>query len=165
MRRVVTDRRRDVLAVPNAALRFRPEGMGQGDSQRTGQRQRQAGGQGQGAGESQAPGQPAGGAQRERGQGGGQGNGNWQRDRDAASDDTPPPVVKRTIWVEVDGKPASREVTTGITDGRVTEITGGTLKEGENVIVSVLGQGPGQQGQGQQRGGQGQGQRGGFRIL
>jgi hypothetical protein len=47
-------------------------------------------------------------------------------------------------------------VTAGITDGRVTEITGGELKEGENVIVSVAGQNPNQRGQ--------QGQRG-FRIL
>ena len=40
-------------------------------------------------------------------------------------------MVKRTVYVLVDGKPAPREVTTGITDGRVTEITGGELKEGE----------------------------------
>ena len=33
--------------------------------------------------------------------------------------------------VLVNGKPEAREVTTGITDGRVTEITGGTLKQGD----------------------------------
>ena len=60
----------------------------------------------------------------------------------------------------MDEKPAPREITTGITDGRLTEITGGTLKEGENVIVSVTGQNPGQQ-----RSGQGQRAGGGLRIL
>ena len=49
-------------------------------------------------------------------------------------------------------------MTTGITDGRVTEVSSEQLKEGDNVIVSIAGQNPNQQ----QRG---QGQRGGFRIL
>jgi len=61
--------------------------------------------------------------------------------------------------VLADGKPVAREVTVGITDGRVTEITDGNLKEGENVIVSAGGQ-PGQRGQGQ-----GAGCQRGFRIL
>ena len=68
----------------------------------------------------------------------------------------PAPEPKRTVYVLVNGKPEPREVTTGITDGRVTEITGGTLKPGENVIVSAGGQNP------NQRGGQGRPQ---FRIL
>jgi HlyD family secretion protein len=64
--------------------------------------------------------------------------------------------MKRSVYVLVDGEPAPREVSTGITDGRLTEITGGDLKEGESVIVSSGSQA-------QQRG---QGQRGGgFRIL
>ena len=41
-------------------------------------------------------------------------------------------------------RPVPREVTTGLTDGRVTEITGGELKEGEAVIVGVAGQNNGQ---------------------
>ena len=67
--------------------------------------------------------------------------------------------AKRTVYVLQADKPVPREVTPGITDGRVTEILGGELKEGDNVIVSIAGQNPNQQ-----RGGQGQGQRG-FRIL
>jgi HlyD family secretion protein len=67
-------------------------------------------------------------------------------------------VDTRTLYVLADGKPAARQVTVGITDGRVTEITGGELKEGENVIVSMGGP------QAQRAPGQGQGQRG-FRIL
>ncbi len=128
---VITDRREDVLGVPNAALRFRPESAG-----------------------------PAagGGAQRAQGAQGGAGAGNRpRRERGAEGDEGRPAAAPRTVYVEVNGQPQPREVTTGITDGRVTEITGGDLKEGEKVIVSVAGANPNQQ-----RGG---GQRGGFRIL
>jgi HlyD family secretion protein len=141
---IVTDRRRDVLAVPNTALRFRPEGTTTGAAPATSgsaqagagqRRERTEGGQGQGQGE---------------------GNGNWRRKKDGESDDdaAAPAVVKRTLYVLVGGNPAAREVTTGLTDGRVTEITGGELKEGETIIVGVAGQNPqGQRGgQQQQRG-------------
>jgi HlyD family secretion protein len=134
---VVTDRREDAISVPNAALRFRPEGMDKG----TGNGNWQAGGA-------------------ERRQGGGAGAGNRQRRERGADGEEgrQAQVARRTVWVEVNGKPEPREVTTGISDGRVTEITSGDLKEGENVIVSLAGANPNQQrGQGQQRGG--------FRIL
>jgi HlyD family secretion protein len=148
---VVTDRRRDVLSVPNSALRFRPEGVPLGGAAASGS---PAGGQ-------RAANVPGG--QRERRQGGqdGEVNGNWRRNRDesAAGEDGPPPVVKRTLYVLVNDKPVAREVTTGITDGRVTEITSGDLKEGEAVITGTSGQN--QQGQ---RGG-GQNRPGGPRIL
>jgi HlyD family secretion protein len=125
---VVTDRRRDVLSVPNAALRFRPEGASAGGA--------------------------SAGAARERGQG--SGNGNWRRNRDtgeAGGEDGPPPVPKRTLYVLVKGEPVPREVTTGITDGRVTEISSGDLKEGEALITGVAGQNnQGQRGAAQQRG-------------
>jgi HlyD family secretion protein len=126
---VITDRRRDVLSVPNAALRFRPEGA-------------PAGG---------APAAGAGGQRRERGQGS-QDGGNWRRNRDEGGEDGPAPVAKRTLYVLINDKPVAREVTTGITDGRVTEITGGDLKDGETVIVGVAGQNRQGQGPGQQRG-------------
>jgi HlyD family secretion protein len=153
---VVTDRRRDVLSVPNAALRFRPDGVPPGGGPAASAA----------AGGGAAPPGAAGG-QRERwragqnGQGGGE-SGNWRRNRDDGADGEdggPPPVLKRTLYVLVDEKPVAREVTTGITDGRVTEITGGDLKEGEMVIIGAAGQ----QGQQGQRGG-GQGPRG-PRIL
>jgi HlyD family secretion protein len=138
---VVTDRRKDVMAVPNAALRFRPEGVGPGG-------QRTVAGQSQNAG-----------GARERGAGGqsGQGSGGQWRER-RGDDDAVAAPVKRTVYVLVDGQPVPREVDTGITDGRVTEITGGDLKDGDNVIVSIAGQNPNQQRGGAQRGG-------GFRIL
>jgi HlyD family secretion protein len=143
---VVTDRRRDVLTVPNAALRFRPEN----------------------AGPPQASGGSAGGGTRRRGEGGGsqagggqgENSGSWRRDRGADNEEGGPPApARRTVYVLQEGKPVPREVAPGITDGRVTEILSGELKEGDNVIVAVAGQNPNQQ-----RGGQGQGQRG-FRIL
>ena len=68
------------------------------------------------------------------------------------ADDAAPVVVKRTVYVLVEGKPVPRSVTTGLTDGRVTEITGGELKEGDAVIVGVAGQNSQGQRGGQQRG-------------
>jgi HlyD family secretion protein len=142
---IVVDRRRDVMAVPNTALRFRPEGASpdQG-AQRPG---------GQGAGAAGGGQRRERGARSESGQGAGEGQ-NWRRDRDADGDDAVPVVVKRTLYVLVEGEPVPRSVTTGLTDGRVTEITGGDLKEGEAVIVGVAGQNNQSQrgGQQQQRG-------------
>lgn len=136
---VITDRREDVLSVPNAALRFRPEGVTAA----------------QGAAQSAVQG--AAGASPDRAQGGAGAGNRQRRERGAEGEAGRPAQISRTVWVEVNGKPQAREVTTGITDGRVTEITGGDLKEGERVIVSAAGANPSQQ--------RGQGQRGGFRIL
>ena len=136
---IVTDRRRDVLAVPNTALRFRPEGAA-------------AGGPPAATGTAQA----GTGQRRERAEGAEQGDGSWRRKKEGESDDdtAAPAVVKRTLYVLVNGDPAAREVTTGLTDGRVTEVTGGELKQGEAVIVGIAGQnnGQGQRGGQQQRG-------------
>jgi HlyD family secretion protein len=128
---VVTDRTSDVLTVPNAALRFRPESAGAPAGAGPGGQRPNAGG--------------AGGQRRER-----RALGDGDGDGEAA-----PPVVKRTVYVLANEKLQPREITTGITDGRVTEVTGGTLKEGENVITGIVGQNPNQRGQGQR----------GFRIL
>jgi HlyD family secretion protein len=144
---IVTDRRRDVLAVPNTALRFRPEGAPAGGAAAATSGTVQAG---------------AGGQRRERaaaGQGQGEGSasgaGMSRRDKAGESDgdDAAPAVIKRTVYVLVDGQAAPREVITGLTDGRVTEITGGELKEGDAVIVGAAGQNSqGQRGGQQQRG-------------
>jgi HlyD family secretion protein len=147
---IVTDRRRDVLAVPNTALRFRPEGASAGGAPAQGQ------GQGQGQGASRPSGAGAANAAGGQGQGEGTGQNRRRRDRDGEGDDEgggPPAVIRRTVYVLVDGEPAPREVVAGLTDGRITEITDGTLKEGEAVIIGVAGQGQGQgQRGGQQRG-------------
>jgi HlyD family secretion protein len=137
---IVTDRRRDVLSVPNTALRFRPEGV-------------QAGGGSSGPGTAQAgAGQRRDGQSRD-GQSRDGNSGRRKRDDDSEDDAAPPAVVKRTVYVLVNGVPAPREVTTGLTDGRITEVTGGELKEGEAIIVGVVGQNAqGQRGGQQQRG-------------
>jgi HlyD family secretion protein len=127
---VITDRRPDVLAVPNAALRFRPEVAGAGS--------------GAGARERGAPGMGGQGQRRLRGL---DGDGEGEGARGAAAN--------RTLYVLANGKAEPRAVTVGITDGRVTEITGGEIKEGDPVIVSIAGQNPNPRGQGQR----------GFRIL
>jgi len=131
---IVTDRRRDVLTVPNTALRFRPEGA-------------QAGAPAGVAPASPGTAQAGAGPRRE-------GEGNGRRRRDESEDDAVPAApAKRAIYVLVDGAPVAREVTTGLTDGRVTEVTGGELKEGEAIIVGIVGQNSqGQRGGQQQRG-------------
>jgi HlyD family secretion protein len=46
------------------------------------------------------------------------------------------------VWVlGPDGKPAAVQVTLGITDGSATEVQRGDLKEGQEIIVGVAGQG------------------------
>jgi HlyD family secretion protein len=146
---VVTDRRRDVLAVPNAALRFRPDGVGPPGAPGAGAASGGNAGGAQGARRERAAGQggPA--------QGGGQGQDERRRNRDDEEGGGPPPVPARTVYVLVKDEPQPRQVTTGLTDGRLTEITGGELKEGEQVITGIVGQssqgGPGGP-RGQQRG-------------
>ncbi len=91
--------RKEVLTVPNAALRFRPPG----DAAPGKDAQKAA----EGGGSPRPPG------------GGG-------RKRDTGSG---------TVYVLADGKLKAVAVGTGITDNRVTEITGGDLKAGDKVIT------------------------------
>ncbi|HEX8301264.1 efflux RND transporter periplasmic adaptor subunit [Sphingomonas sp.] len=76
----------------------------------------------------------------------------------------------QTVYIQgADGKPQPVEVTTGDTNGTVTEVTGGKLKPGDKVITGQLSANSGGQRSGQRRqggggqsgGGQGGGQRGG----
>jgi HlyD family secretion protein len=131
---ITIDERNNVLKVPNAALRFTPQdgsvqrtrgGNGSGGGQR---RQQQAdtannsGGSGSSAGATPAA---SGGDQR------GSGERNF----------APPsaPVLQgqtRVIWVMgQDGKPQSRRIKVGLTDGAATEVVEGNLQEGELVIT------------------------------
>ncbi len=55
---------------------------------------------------------------------------------------TPPPKpgssdANPKVWTLKDGEPLGIEVSTGITDGRVTEITGGSLTAGTPLIISI----------------------------
>jgi HlyD family secretion protein len=137
---IVTDRRRDVLTVPNTALRFRPEGAATAGpmSAQAGAGQRRERAEGRGPGASQGPGPGAGEGRR--------------RNDDESEEGAAPVVAKRPVFVLLNGAAVAREITTGLSDGRVTEVTGGDLKEGEPVIVGVVGQNSQGQRGGQQRG-------------
>jgi HlyD family secretion protein len=53
-------------------------------------------------------------------------------------------VPESTVWVlGPNGKPAPVEIKTGLSDGNYTEVTGGDLKQGEQVIVAAFSEGGG----------------------
>ena len=103
---VVTAKKDDVLAVPNAALRFKPPASALGSASA------RAGGRPAGSAWTAGSGRPRGG-----GPGGG--------------DD----VERKTAYKLVGLTPVSVRITTGITDGSFTEVLGDTLKEGDQLIV------------------------------
>lgn len=123
---IVTMARQNALLVPNAALRFTPSAPGSS----------QAGsGQGGIAG-ALVPRRPR------RGGGGG-------GDTKSA---TMSKGAEQTVYIlGADGKPQPVQVTTGNTDGTMTEVTGGQLKPGDKVITGQLATGSSGSGQRRQR--------------
>jgi HlyD family secretion protein len=135
----------DVLRVPNAAMRFRPTpeifaalglpvppavreaserkagGSGAGSGAGGGARSGGAPGGGARAGGSGAPGGP-GGPAGGRGRPGGRGDG---------------PTDRRSVWAMRDGKPQMVSLRIGLSDGSMTEIVEGELREGEVVVVDA----------------------------
>jgi HlyD family secretion protein len=118
--------RRDVLAVPNAALRFRPppesnahmppEARGRfADARGPGEAGHGAGSRGTDEGLHPGGGDGA------RGREGSQG----------ASD-------QRTVWKLVASEPIAVTATLGLSDGAFTELTGGDLLEGDPVVVDAI---------------------------
>ncbi len=109
---VVYDERRDVLAVPNAALRFRPPPSIAGSSS------------------SDRP------HHHTHGEGSGHGRG-----RDDPTGDRPdkpdPKAEAKNVWVLRGGTPQTASVHTGLSDGTMTEILDG-LAEGDQVVVDTL---------------------------
>ncbi|WP_224370420.1 efflux RND transporter periplasmic adaptor subunit [Hyalangium versicolor] len=95
---IVTDQKADVLAVPNAALRFRP---------------------------ASAMAAPAGGPQQPQ-----TGTAGASAAAGRASDGS------RTLFVLRDGTAAPVHVKTGLTDGSVTEVREGELREGDRIITA-----------------------------
>lgn len=85
---IIVAEKKDVLKIPNAALRFRPAVKEAGQL-----RKRQSTDQGGGV----------------------------------------------SVYTPVDGKPKRIPITLGISDGSFTEVAGGNLKEGQEVIVEALG--------------------------
>ncbi len=157
-------RRENVLTVPNAALRFRPnlseaelrqkieEHRQQRDSERNqnaqggeqanpqgqnNQAAKPSGGQrpqGSGAGQGNAPGQAAGNANQGRQAGANQGNA--QEQGASGGGENRQRRDGQMVWVLVGGKTLEpRFIRTGLTNGRVTEIIGGELQEGDVIVT------------------------------
>jgi HlyD family secretion protein len=139
---ITIDERNDVLKVPNAALRFTPQGA-TGQRQRTGQggsaansvqgtrrRSRQADNANNASGDNStaASGGDATAAN------GTQAEGARERVAPATS-----PVLEgqtRRVWVlGQDGQPQPRRIKVGLTDGAATEVLEGDLREGEIVVT------------------------------
>ena len=124
---ITIDERNNVLKVPNSALRFMPQ-----DAARTGNRNSAGNGTGQGRRRQQGENAGDAGGAAAGGQGG-QGSGE-RRFAPASS-----PVLEgqtRLVWVlGADGKPQSRRIKVGLSDGASTEVVEGNLQEGELVIT------------------------------
>src|SRR6185503_4687159 len=128
---ITIDERNNVLKVPNSALRFTPtDASGQRIGRGGGNSNDQTGGQG--------------GQRRQRAQQSQAGGGNAAASpgQQQQSNFAPPsapvlPGQTRMIWVMgQDGKPQSRRIQVGLSDGASTEvIEGSNLKEGEMVIT------------------------------
>jgi HlyD family secretion protein len=138
---ITIDERNNVLKVPNAALRFTPQAAtGQqgattaqgGTSNASGQGSRQGGAR---QGTANANNANAGSVSNAPAENGAQADGS--RERRIASPTSP--VLEgqtRRIWVlGQDGKPQSRQIKVGLTDGAATEVVEGNLQEGEIVIT------------------------------
>ena len=120
------DERNNVLKVPNAALRFRPQ-----DASAT------SGGNGQGARQGRQRGADAGGNAAGQSPQAGQNGGQNNQSNFAPSSAPVLPGQTRVVWVlGADGKPQSRRIKIGLTDGVSTEVVEGNLQEGELAITS-----------------------------
>ena len=109
--RIVTDRRDTVLKVPNAALRFRPPNSD--------------GGRGDGAAPSaSAP-------------GGAQGN-QPSRERALPDQQGSRAATGRVYQSGAGSEPKAVDLKLGLSDGSVTEITAGPLKEGDEVVIGLV---------------------------
>ncbi|MCM3904366.1 MAG: efflux RND transporter periplasmic adaptor subunit [Pyrinomonadaceae bacterium] len=138
---VTIDERNNVLKVPNSALRFVPQDASGRRSRNSGSNSSagesgQASGQGSGQGRRRQQGENAGAAAgaSPAAQGDGQQGSGERRFAPASA-----PVLEgqtRLIWVlGQDGKPQSRRIKVGLSDGASTEVVEGNLQEGEMVIT------------------------------
>jgi HlyD family secretion protein len=126
---ITIDERNNVLKVPNSSLRFVPQDA-------AGQRNRNSAGNPSGQGRRRQQAESAGDAAgaNSAAQRGGQQGGGERRFAPASA-----PVLEgqtRLVWVlGQDGKPQSRRIKVGLSDGASTEVVEGNLQEGEMVIT------------------------------
>ncbi len=120
---ITIDERNNVLKVPNSALRFTPQDA---NGQRTGAN----------AGAGNANGQ---GRRRQTDNANGADNSSPAQSGESRFAPPTAPVLAgqtRLVWVlGADGKPQSRRIKVGLTDGVSTEVVEGNLQEGEMVIT------------------------------
>ncbi|MFO0588316.1 MAG: efflux RND transporter periplasmic adaptor subunit [Polyangiaceae bacterium] len=126
----------DVVAVPNQALRFRPPPeMLPSASASAGTAAGSAGTAAGAAGTAAGSDAPSG-----TGRGRGNGGGSWgggARPAGAGMGRDGGDTANKTIYVLRDGKPQAITIQTGLTDGTNTELTGGDLHEGDQVILDA----------------------------
>ena len=117
------------LRVPNAALRFRPPPEMLASLSKGSRGSREGGVSAQTA--------EGGGAGGRRGGGRG-GGGRWRGAAGTDGSDTPTPD-RKTVWVLRDDKPVRVTFRAGVSDGSLTEVAEGELREGDQVITAVTG--------------------------
>ncbi|MBS1117509.1 MAG: Efflux transporter, family, subunit precursor, partial [candidate division NC10 bacterium] len=122
--KLLVARRENALLVPNAAFRFRLDGVSGGSG---GQRAAVATGQGSGGPGGGGSSPSAAGPRSGAGTGGGAGRGSEARQGDAS---------RQRLYVLADGKPIERQVKIGLSDGQRTEILDG-VNEGDAVILGL----------------------------
>ena len=124
---IITSERRDVLTVPNRALRFTPPAVLASAAAAGQQGRPQAGGGLPGFGAPRMMG-PGGGGNRQRPGGAGSAEGGRQRG----------PGQMGTLWFLEGKEPSSKRVRIGVTDGNYTEMLDDGMAEGTNVLVDIL---------------------------
>ena len=133
---IVSTRRTGVLLVPNAALRFTPAGMDAAGGNAAGGANGAGGASAAGGGAPAANGAAAGAGTSAQG-----GSGSFvsklvpQFPRRTARRGGAEVTAARQVWVLRDGAPVAVQIVPGVTDGRFTEVAGGALAEGDQVIT------------------------------
>jgi HlyD family secretion protein len=133
---VPVDRRDDVLRVPNAALRFRPDPADLEDSGKKGaKKDAKTGGEKPAEGRTAvAAGGPSG-ERAGRGEGGGRPGAGFSG---RPGGGRPGPSREADVYVELPtGKLRAIHVKTALTDGNVTAVEGDALKEGDEVVLGL----------------------------
>jgi HlyD family secretion protein len=121
----------DVLRVPNAALRWKPEGTAAAAGGSVEERAAKSGQGGPGA----QGGGGTGAMARQFGQTGGSGGGAGGGGRPGGGRGARPTTIYEAQGPKTEPKPV--EIRTGITDGRFTQIVSGEVKPGDTVIVGL----------------------------
>lgn len=122
----VAQEQKDVVRVPNSALRFRPSPELKGVLFKRANPERAADGSGKRSGNG-GPGAGGNG-------GGGPGAGGDKPDADKGEANP----SQRTVWkITANGIAKPVKITVGLTDGTVTELTGGELAPGDQLVVEV----------------------------